>query len=58
MADEETEEPTPSGLPDGEPEEGGPLGVPDARPEGEGDPPRGPGAMPGIVEDEEPPTGG
>ncbi len=47
----------PTGLPDDGPE-ADPLGVPDARPEGEGEPERGPGAMPGVPEEGEPPTAG
>jgi hypothetical protein len=48
----------PSGLPDGDAPEAPPLGPPEARPEGDGEPRRGPGAMPGIPQGEEPPTAG
>jgi hypothetical protein len=47
----------PSGLPPEEPEHE-PLGVPDARPEGEDEPDRGPGAMPGIPTEGDPPDAG
>jgi hypothetical protein len=47
----------PSGLPPEEPEQE-PLGVPDARPEGEDEPDRGPGAMPGIPTEGDPPDAG
>jgi hypothetical protein len=52
-----TGEDVPSGLPAEEHEER-PLGVDDAEPEGEGEPGRGPGAMPGIPDDEEPSQAG
>jgi hypothetical protein len=52
-----TGEDVPSGLPAEEPEER-PLGVDDAEPEGEGEPPRGPGAMPGIPDEDEPAQAG
>jgi hypothetical protein len=45
----------PTGLPGDGPEEE-PLGVPEARPEGEGEPERGPGAMPGVPGGGEPPS--
>jgi hypothetical protein len=44
----------PSGLPPDQ-DDDTPLGVPEARPEGEGEPPRGPEAMPGIPTEGEPP---
>jgi hypothetical protein len=47
----------PSGLPPDESEHE-PLGVPDARPEGEDEPDRGPGAMPGIPTEGDPPDAG
>jgi hypothetical protein len=47
----------PSGLPD-EASEETPLGPPDERPEGEGEPPRGGEAMPGIPTEGEPPSDG
>lgn len=47
-------EDAPSGLPPEEPEEAAPLGVP-ADEQGEPEPP-GPGAMPGIPTDGEPPA--
>lgn len=47
----------PSGLPPDEPEEA-PLGVPEADPDGENDPSRGPGAMPGIPTEGDPPDAG
>jgi hypothetical protein len=47
----------PSGLPPDEPEEA-PLGVDDADPDGEGAPARGPGAMPGVPDEGEPPQSG
>jgi hypothetical protein len=47
----------PSGLPPDQPEEE-PLGVPDAEPEGEDEPDRGPGAMPGIPTEGDPPDAG
>jgi hypothetical protein len=58
MADPTRErEDVPSGLPPDQPEEE-PLGVPDARPEGEDEPDRGPGAMPGIPTEGDPPDAG
>jgi hypothetical protein len=45
----------PSGLPPDEPEEE-PMGVPEARPDGEDEHDRGPGAMPGIPTEGEPPA--
>ena len=45
----------PSGLPPDEPEEE-PLGVPEVTPEDEDEPKRGPGAMPGIPTEGEPPA--
>jgi hypothetical protein len=45
----------PTGLPGDGPEEE-PLGVPESRPEGEGEPERGPGAMPGVPHGGEPPS--
>ena len=50
-----TPDDAPSGLPPDQPEEA-PLGVPDARPEGEDEPDRGPDAMPGIPNEDEPPA--
>jgi hypothetical protein len=50
-------EEAPSGLPPDEPEEA-PLGVPDAKPDGEDEPARGPGAMPGIPTEGDPPDAG
>jgi hypothetical protein len=50
-----TPDDAPSGLPPDEPEEA-PLGVPEARPDGEDEPDRGPGAMPGIPTEGEPPA--
>jgi hypothetical protein len=47
--------PDPSGLPPDEPEEE-PMGVPEARPDGEDERNRGPGAMPGIPTEGEPPA--
>jgi hypothetical protein len=47
----------PTGLPD-DAEEGTPLGPPRIDPEGEGEPERGPEAMPGIPDAGEPPTSG
>ena len=47
----------PSGLPPDELQEQ-PLGVPEARPEGEDEPDRGPGAMPGIPTEGDPPDAG
>jgi hypothetical protein len=47
----------PSGLPPDQPEEE-PLGVPEAHPEGEDVPDRGPGAMPGIPTEGDPPDAG
>jgi hypothetical protein len=47
----------PTGLPPEEPEEH-PLGVPEARPEGQDEPDRGPGAMPGIPTEGDPPDAG
>jgi hypothetical protein len=47
----------PTGLPPDEPEEG-PLGVDEAEPEGDGEPARGPEAMPGIPDEGEPPQAG
>ena len=38
--------------------EGQPLGPEETRPDGEGDPPRGEDAMPGIPTEGEPPSGG
>jgi hypothetical protein len=58
MADQQPPpEDAPTGLPPDEPEEE-PLGVPDAHPEGEDDPDRGPGAMPGIPTEGDPPDAG
>jgi hypothetical protein len=54
---EERDDDVPTGLPD-EAQEGQPLGPPETRPDGEGDPPRGDDAMPGIPTEGEPPTGG
>jgi hypothetical protein len=48
-------EEAPSGLPPDQPEEE-PLGVPEATPEDEDAPQRGPGAMPGIPTEGEPPA--
>jgi hypothetical protein len=54
--DERARDEMPTGLPPDQPEEQ-PLGVPEARPGGEDDdPPRGPGAMPGIPSEGEPPA--
>jgi hypothetical protein len=53
----ETPDDAPSGLPDDAPEPD-PLGSPEAEPEGEGDSERGPGAMPGIPSEGEPPDAG
>jgi hypothetical protein len=47
----------PSGLPPDELEET-PLGVPEAKPEGEDEPERGPGVMPGIPTEGDPPDAG
>jgi hypothetical protein len=47
----------PSGLPPDEPEES-PLGVPEAQPDGADERPRGPGAMPGIPTEGDPPDAG
>jgi hypothetical protein len=47
----------PSGLPDGA-REGMPLGPSHADPDGEGERKRGPGQMPGIPDDGEPPSSG
>jgi hypothetical protein len=47
----------PTGLPPDQPEEA-PLGVPDADPEGEDEADRGPGAMPGIPTEADPPDAG
>jgi hypothetical protein len=44
----------PSGLPPDEPEEE-PLGVPSPAEEEDAEPSRGPGAMPGIPDEREPP---
>jgi len=52
-----TPEEPPSGLPPDEPEES-PLGVPEAHPEGEDEPARGPGVMPGIPTEGDPPDAG
>lgn len=46
----------PSGL--AEPAESSPLGSTESDPDGEGTPARGPGAMPGIPTDGEPPSAG
>jgi hypothetical protein len=48
----------PTGMPEEAPDEETPLGVEEAHPEGEGDPPRGEDAMPGIPTEGEPPSGG
>jgi hypothetical protein len=45
----------PTGLPPDEPEEA-PMGVPEAHPDGEDETERGPGAMPGIPTEGEPPA--
>jgi hypothetical protein len=45
----------PSGLPPDEPEEE-PMGVPEARRDGEDERDRGPGTMPGIPTEGEPPA--
>ena len=45
----------PSGMPPEEPEEG-PLGVPAASPVEDDEPEHGPGAMPGIPDEREPPA--
>jgi hypothetical protein len=58
MSHERTEEdPAPSGLPDDahEPE---PLGAPDPDPDDDDAPAKGPGAMPGIPTEGEPPDAG
>jgi hypothetical protein len=47
----------PTGMPAGAPE-GRPLGPAETDPDGEGDPRRGPDAMPGIPTEGEPPSGG
>jgi hypothetical protein len=47
----------PSGLREGELEEN-PLGPPEADPDHDAPPERGPGAMPGIPSEGEPPTSG
>jgi len=46
----------PTGLPDEAAPEEDALGPPHADPDGEGESPRGPGAMPGIPEGDEPPA--
>ena len=53
MAEQMRDE-TPTGMPENEPEEQ-PLGVPEADPDGDRTEP-GPGAMPGIPNDGEPPA--
>jgi hypothetical protein len=58
MTDEEHDErAAPSGLPEGAPEST-PLGPTHADPDGEGQPKRGPGQMPGMPGEREPPTSG
>jgi len=52
-----TERDAPSGLPPDQPEET-PLGVPKPRPEGDDEPARGPGAIPGIPTEGDPPDAG
>jgi hypothetical protein len=58
--DEHEEFEAPTGIREGTPPEleETPLGTESEQPEGEGDPPRGPDAMPGIPTDGEPPTAG
>ncbi len=53
--DEKTDPDVPTGLPPDQREEV-PLGVPGTSPDGEDEPRRGPGAMPGIPTDGEPPA--
>lgn len=50
----------PSGIREGTPPEveETPLGTEEQQPEGEGEPPRGPDAMPGIPTEGEPPSAG
>jgi hypothetical protein len=55
MSDEHREDDVPTGLPDEAPEPE-PLGAPD--PDAEDAPDRGPGAMPGIPSEGEPPDAG
>ena len=52
---EDRDDTAPSGMPDDAPE-GQPLGPEETRPDGEGDPPRGEDAMPGIPTEGEPPA--
>jgi hypothetical protein len=54
---DDADDEAPSGLPE-DAKEGQPLGPPETRPDGEGDPPRGEDAMPGIPTEGEPPSGG
>ena len=58
--DEHDDFEAPSGVREGTPPEleDTPLGTEKEQPEGEGEPPRGPGAMPGIPTEGEPPSGG
>ncbi|WP_187369210.1 hypothetical protein [Baekduia soli] len=56
MPDDPEDDDIPTGMPDGQPEEA-PLGVAEADPEGEHTEP-GPGAMPGIPTEGEPPAVG
>ena len=52
----DTDREAPTGLPTDQEEE--PLGPTETTPDGEGDPPRGEDAMPGIPTGGEPPTAG
>jgi hypothetical protein len=54
---EERDDTSPTGLPE-DAREGQPLGPAAPEPEGDGDPPRGEDAMPGIPTEGEPPTAG
>ena len=56
-AESQDREDAPTGMPDGSPE-AEPLGPPEERPEGDGEPPRGDEAMPGIPTEGEPPSDG